>query len=246
MLKRARLLLLATAFMTLGTRAEANHPEKPLQEFISGNELYQQQKFAESLAHYDKALLSGWESPGLFFKQERFIEALVAYERACRLDPRDPDIAYNTRLVQTRLADHRAAPTSNPWQLLLETVSGRFTEDELTWFALIGTLGMLYLFIFARMSRDLKKFVPVAWIVFICVICVSYATLYAKIKLSGHEAIVVRATPARFEPFEKATTHFELLAGLKVVVIDRQNGWIKIQRPDQKTGWIPQEYLTIV
>ncbi|MFQ5901498.1 MAG: SH3 domain-containing protein [Thermodesulfobacteriota bacterium] len=48
---------------------------------------------------------------------------------------------------------------------------------------------------------------------------------------------------ARFEPFDRAETHFTLYEGMKVYIISLKDNWYKIRRSDKKVGWVEKEDL---
>ncbi len=51
-------------------------------------------------------------------------------------------------------------------------------------------------------------------------------------------AVAVSAAEAKFEPFQGATTYFRIPEGTEVRVLREQEGWLKIERADGKTGWV--------
>ena len=55
----------------------------------------------------------------------------------------------------------------------------------------------------------------------------------------GKKAIIlVESSDVYFEPFASATRHFLVFEGTQVIVLQRKDGWAKIERADGKIGWI--------
>ena len=68
-----------------------------------------------------------------------------------------------------------------------------------------------------------------------------------KITKIGAESIVVgEAVDVKFEPFDKATTFFQLNQGDNVIIIDQENGWRKIKRQDGKIGWVKSDNIEVI
>ena len=66
---------------------------------------------------------------------------------------------------------------------------------------------------------------------------------YLKVLSQENLAIVLSEIGSKFEPKEKATTHFELYEGDKVEILKETEGWAKIKRFDDKLGWIPNKNI---
>src|SRR6266699_3597580 len=85
--------------------------------FDQANSLYEEGKFTEAAAAYEKMLQQGRASPALyfnlgnaFFKAGQVGRAVLNYRLAERLAPRDPDIRANLKFARSRVATS-ATPT---------------------------------------------------------------------------------------------------------------------------------------
>src|SRR6266699_3853607 len=88
--------------------------------FDQANRLYEEGKFTEAAAAYEKMLRQGQASPALyfnlgnaFFKAGQVGRAVLNYRLAERLAPRDPDVRANLKFARNSVGP---APTPNWWQ----------------------------------------------------------------------------------------------------------------------------------
>jgi tetratricopeptide (TPR) repeat protein len=108
--------------------------------FDSANKLYEEGKFADAAAAYEKLAQSGETSAALyfnlgnaFFKSGQIGRAVAAYRTAQQITPRDPDLRANLQFARNQAQ----RPTLSPdrWQRWL----GRLTLNEWTVLAAVGT-----------------------------------------------------------------------------------------------------------
>ena len=67
--------------------------------------------------------------------------------------------------------------------------------------------------------------------------------LVAKLEIVSERAIILFTVEIKYEPEEKATTHFTAYEGWKVRIIKENAGWAKIERPDGLSGWLPRDQV---
>ena len=113
--------------------------------FDQANKLYEEGKFSEAAAAYDKMLEQGEAAPALYFnlgnalfKAGQVGRAVLNYRLAERLAPRDPDIRANLKFARNSVAT--GAVTSPSWW---QRWTGRLTLDEWT----VLTFGSLWLWL---------------------------------------------------------------------------------------------------
>ena len=120
------LLLLLT--LGWGRFADNARAADALNQFETGNKLYEERKFGEAGAVYQQIVNSGQASPALYFnlgnahfKSGKTGLAIIAYRRAEQLTPRDPDIRANLQFARNQVQGPTLRPTR--WQRLLGTLS---------------------------------------------------------------------------------------------------------------------------
>ena len=104
--------------------------------FDNANKLYEQGKFAEAAALYEKLLQSGHVADALyfnmgnaFFKGGQIGRAIAAYVQAQRIAPRDPDVRANLQFARNQVQ----GPTFLPERF--SRWLGKLTLNEWTWLA---------------------------------------------------------------------------------------------------------------
>lgn len=241
---------IAIAALALGPLKEAR-PQDAV--FATANNHYKNSEFKEAIAAYESILSQGRCSAALYFnlgnayfRRHQIGRALLSYERARRLTPRDADIQTNMQLARSQLAY-----VQPPRMKLLRRISRMPFQwvnlDEwsvavlLLYLVLMTVLGAMALRKTAR--RRLKGPAQALAVIFVLGLCL----MYVKIKDLGREALVVQPrAEARFAPFEKATAYFELSEGMNVLVIEEKQDWLKVERPDGKTGWVAGDGLALI
>jgi len=221
--------------------------------FAKANNHYKNGEFREAIADYESILAQGQASAALYFnlgnayfRRHQLGHALLNYERARRLQPRDPDIQTNLRLARAQRTYARPPRTG---------FLKRLSRIPFQWISLDeATIGVLLLYaalmtVLCIMTLQggwagrLKALARVLAVIFV----LGLSLLYVNIRSLGRDALVVRPrAEARFAPFEKATAHFELSEGMAVTVIEENQGWLKVERPDGKTGWVPQDTIALI
>src|SRR5688572_270653 len=123
-----RIWLVILLLATLG-RASASVKD----DFDAANALYEQGKFSEAAAGYEKILKDGAASPPIYFnlgnahfKVGAVGRALVAYRQAEKVAPRDAEVRANLRFTRNQVQGPTLRPT---W---LQNTLGRLTLNEWT------------------------------------------------------------------------------------------------------------------
>ncbi|MEO5357304.1 MAG: SH3 domain-containing protein [Nitrospirae bacterium YQR-1] len=220
--------------------------------FKKASALYMEGKYDDALKQYDSLLKEGYESGNLYYnmancyiKKSNIGYAILYYEKAKRLIPSDADLRANHDYAVS-LTKNRQTATVQSWiNRQLDRVYNLFTTNGLTIF-----LSLLYTLITTVLTISIynekaKKYAGLIILTAALLLLPSSYILYERI--SSTEAVVVNEkAEARYEPFDKATVFFTLYEGMKVVVIDRNNHWLKVKRSDGKTGWIHNDSIGVI
>src|SRR5262249_45435626 len=122
--------------------------------FDEANKLYEQGKYQEAIAAYQRLIVQNDVSAALYFnlgnawfKSGRTGQAIASYRLAQRLDPRDPDIRANLRFARESInADGAAAGRWQRWLNLM-------TLNELTF----GTALLLWLWLLLLAASQYRR-----------------------------------------------------------------------------------------
>lgn len=216
--------------------------------FDAANRLYEQGKFTEAVAAYEKLLESGAVSPAIYFnlgnafyKAGKIGNAIAAYRKAELSAPRDPDVRANLRFVR----DQIEGPTSPPgrWERWL----GRLTLNE--WAVLVSVSFWLWLCFLAAIQfrpawrpslRTLTLLSGSA--TGILGACLAAALLVDSAKTA---VVVTQEAVVRNGPLAQSPTAFVVHDGAELKILDRKNGWYKVSAAN-RIGWLKQHQVVVL
>jgi tetratricopeptide (TPR) repeat protein len=241
-------ICLAVLWMLAGASVLADpiRMREPEARFYKAAGYYEAGKYDQAIAEYTFLLNQGLESGPLyynlgncFFKKGELGRALLFYERARRLIPRDGDLESNYQYARSLVRRDTAAEAESWYVRIAGEIGGQFTVNEIVWFLSILYWVLVSGLILIGFIRSSKRYVLPVLIIVVVLAILGGTALYAKLAEIERTAMVIREdTEAKFEPFDRATTHFALHEGMKVQVLDRKDGWVKIARSDKKMGWV--------
>ncbi len=211
-------------------------------KFTNAVKAYHDAQYVEAVKLNESILMQGLFSPELYynlgnahFKLRHLGAAIVNYLRAHRLEPRDSDVKSNLSFARSMVDNYLPWP-SNP---LFTPVQQVFSNRELLWVgfwsvALTGAflLGGLY----GGMRR--KRLVLGVVLGIILSAYMAGAGIVRTLHQSGM-SVCVQKVDARFEPNLQATVYFKIPEGTEVKVLRIKEEWAKVQRSDNKIGWVP-------
>ncbi|MFA5163874.1 MAG: tetratricopeptide repeat protein [Patescibacteria group bacterium] len=247
------IFLLMALFSSLFLEAGFAFDNQETSAFNRANVYYEQANYDEAIKQYNSILETGWESGNLYynlgncyFKKGKLGEAIFYYEKARRFMPQDRDLESNYAYACSLIKDGIISSQVNLPVRLWNTLFEKLTIDGLTIlisaFFILILINILVSFFFAPLKKQALIFAIFLGLCFV----IGFIGLEGKKFLLNKEAIVVtEQAEAKFEPIDKATTHFTLYEGMKVKVVEFRDNWYKVRRPDNKSGWIEKSALSI-
>ena len=245
MKKAAFLTVMIIAVFTRPLPAAEQPQDDAWAMFIKAGFAYKEGKYAEAVAQYEDVLQKGVVSGALYynlanayFKDGRLGKAILNYERARELLPRDSDVLSNYKLALSKKEQNFPLPRQSAVQKAVEDALDYYTVNEYTvlTFVFVVIAGGLFLSALFFSWPRRKIFPAVTVCLTVSVLCLT--ALIAKMHIRTGEGFAVASTEAFFEPRQDATVHFTVQEGQKVKILKRDGPWMKIERPDQKTGWV--------
>ena len=238
-------IILLTFYFFNVSLSLAQNDVSPSAAFYRGNLQYKGGSYKEAIESYESIREKGFENGVLYynlgnsyFKDGQLGKAILNYERARRLAPRDGDLKSNYEFAVAQMKNNIEEEKS-----FLRDLIGRyndfFTKDEMAISLLFLYLlwGIIFLL---RFYLPLTKRILAPMLLITGVVFIVQAILFNfKIQSQRNLAIILQNTEAKFEPTLKATTHFPLSEGQKVIILDKEVDYLKIKRPDGKIGWVP-------
>lgn len=234
----ACMLLGCTAFSAVtATNAET--------DFDSANRLYEQGRFADAAATYEKLIQTGKVAPALyfnlgnaFFKSGQIGRAVAAYRQAEQLTPRDPDVRANLSFAQKQVQ----GPTLQMrfWQRAFSTL----TENE--WSAILAfALWLTFGLLIARQIKPSLAGSLRAWIWFASATtlalgaCLLLAITYNPTRQTA--IVIASETTVRNGPFDESPASFTAHNGAELRVLDNKNDWLQVTDGSRRIGWVKRD-----
>jgi len=242
------LALSALAFV-LSARTSLS-AESPSAAFDYANKLYEQGKYAEAAAAYEKLLQPGHTSPALYFnlgnaefKAGQIGQAIFAYRKVGQLTPRDPDLSANLQFARNQIQ----GPSLTPGRM--QAWLGRLTLNE--WTLLTATsLWLLLLSLALLQWRPAFRPALRNWLVFLSATvvllgaCLGAALCFGRYSESA--IVVSKDLPVRQGPFEESQTAFVAHDGAELRVLDQKDDWLQVSADPRRIGWLKRkDVLTI-
>lgn len=212
--------------------------------FAEAAEAYRNAKYDEAVQAGEKILSMRIESPQVYynlansyFKSGKTGKAVLNYIRAKDLAPRDADIRANLRFARALVVNGKSNAVPSRFSRVF--LSDHFSSDELKWlafffFAFAGVFFLAHCCMKTKSRRIMAGGVVLGmfWVFFLMGSVMKMANVAGR-------AVCTSSTEARFEPSAQATVYFKLSEGAEVKVLREKDGWQKIQRSDDKIGWVP-------
>jgi tetratricopeptide (TPR) repeat protein len=217
--------------------------------FDAANKLYEQGKFTDAAAAYQKLLQAGHVSPALYFnlgnayfKSGQMGRAVTAYRQAELITPRDPDVRANLQFARNQIQ----GPTiSMPgWQRWLI----RLSLNEWTWLGAACLWVWFALLIFVQWRPPLRNTLRKTVITLGLIAVVMNAGLLAALQVDRFtQTAVVVASEAvvRQGPLDESQTAFTVHDGAELQVLDRKDEWLQVTTDPRRIGWVRRDQVIL-
>jgi tetratricopeptide (TPR) repeat protein len=217
-------------------------------QFDAANKLYEEGKFPEAAAGYQKIIQSGSASGALYFnlgnalfKAGQTGRAIHAYRLAERIDPRDPDLRANLRFVRNQVQGPTQSP--NRWQRAL----GNLTLNE--WTGTTAFAVWVWLLLLSGVQlRDSWKPALRPW-VRLSGAAAALAGLCLALAFSAENrpSAVVTAAEAGVHngPLDESPVAFTAHDGAELEVLDKKGDWLQVSVGDRRLGWIHRAQVAL-
>jgi tetratricopeptide (TPR) repeat protein len=241
MITRLRLFL-TTSLLAASALASLARAEDAARLFDTANKLYEERKFSEAAAAYEKILTSGAASAAVYFnlgnaqfKSGEIGRAIVAYRHATQLTPRDPDIKANLQFARNQVQ----GPTLRPSRL--QRAFGLLSLNEWTGLT-AGAVWLTFLLLAAMQLRPaLRASLRATTLASGGTALAMGVCLIAAVRLnSTHDLAVVTARDViiRNGPLDESQTSFTANGGAELRVLDRKNDWLQVSDDTRRVGWL--------
>lgn len=233
---------------------------------VNGNSLYEQGKFIEAAAEYEKAISLGANNGHLYynlgnsyFRMARWGEAIACYRQALIELPRNPDLRSNLELARKHTVDSLPADTHALGQISSRLLYPKtfFSTHELT-IALVALYFLCWLIVAlqpllasASVSRYLVFFsggLSLLLLVLVFFVRINargapefaFQGSYGSLGVGVITSDVVNVSSGDSDQFQII---FVLHEGTEVDIGSKRKGWVQILLPDKRSGWVRQEHI---
>ncbi|HKS35655.1 MAG TPA: tetratricopeptide repeat protein [Verrucomicrobiae bacterium] len=216
--------------------------------FESANKLYEQGRFIDAAASYQKILQTGRVSAALhfnlgnaLFKSGQVGRAILNFRLAQQLAPRDPDIRANLQFARNSVGAGGSRATDR-WRRWVH----RLTLNE--WTAV--TVAALWLWFGLLVAGQLRPGFKRALRGYTAIAGATALLLGTGLGLAFYDrfhtlwaVVVTPESVVRYGPLEESQSHYKLRDGAEVIVTDRQNGWLEVVDSAGRKGWLRRDQV---
>lgn len=238
-----RLLALFFIVATVGNAQSMSTP------FDQGNTAYNNGDFEKAIEHYKEVLASGQHSAALYFnlgnayyRLNNVGESIYYFEKAKQLDPKDPDIQFNSSFANNMTIDAIDEIPQSQLAVLHEKVFSIMGVDAwgktivvFAWIALLCFVAFLF-----YNKSILKRLFFTAFIILMFFVLGAFLfTFFSHQKVVNTEYAIIFSEQINIwtEPNERADVQFILHEGTKVTLLDTLDEWQKIRIANGSEGW---------
>jgi tetratricopeptide (TPR) repeat protein len=253
--------ILVGAFLCLAVirnGAGAQNREDLASLFTQGNSEYQEGNFEAAEQHYRRILDAGVDSGPVYynlgnacFKQKRLGYAIYYWEKALQKLPTDHEIQENIDLARLMIVDRLETPEEPPPIRFLKRVSTMLTITQESWlllalFVVSNALFALYL-LTKNPRRSYRALIGclVVGFLFVLVGCSLSWKIYER-DYRKEGIVVEQKVDVRSGPGDENVTVFTIHEGIKVRVLQSNNGWCQVSLPNGWNGWLQQEFIRVL
>ncbi len=242
-------ILCTSILQTQASNAEAENAYNRKQ-YDKAAELFEHQ-----VAHHKQqgkqAAMLYYNLGNTYYRSGKIANAVLNYERALRLDPSNDLIRKNIAFANTRIEDKQMQKPQLIFTRWINAISNMLTANGWVAWAIVTFLLLLAsvgLFLFAKQIRMRQIFFysGIALLCF-CVVFNVFAYRQKQQSIANNQAIVMSPTlTVRTTPDESSSEIVMLHAGSKLVILQTQGNWYRIEAPNGDKGWVNKNKVEII
>jgi tetratricopeptide (TPR) repeat protein len=237
-----KIFLALMVIAAIAPSASAFPDDQAKSVFAQAIKAYHAANYADAIKLNESILAQGFYSSAVYYnignahyKLGHLGSAILYYLRAQALEPRDSDVKANLSFARSLVENYAPWPT-NP---LFAPLERSFTDQELLWsgfvvFALTG------IFLLAGLYSGTRRKRLVLGVVIGCGLGLYIIGSGVARAHRSAMSVCIKKVDARFEPSAQATVYFKVPEGTEVRILRSKEGWAKVERSDNKIGWVPE------
>lgn len=216
--------------------------------FDQANKLYEEGKFSEAAAAYQKLIEAGSSAPALFFnlgnaffKAGQPGRAVLWYRRAEALAPRDPDVKANLQYIRKNVS---STGSTMGWRVWLRTLS----LNEWTTLTVVAAwlwFGLLAVREWKPGLRPSLRGLTAGSGVAVLLLTAALFLAWQDEFRNQPAVIVVSEAVVRRGPLDESQSYFHLRDGAEVTVLDQKDNWLQVS-DGMRVGWVRRAQVELV
>lgn len=186
-----------------------------------------------------------------YYQQQKTADAILNYERAMRMQPHNKNIQNNLQLAKARInppIDEMPEVFYRQWWATVLGVMPSGTWGILSILTLWASAALGVLFLLA--SATIRKKQAFAGAVFCLVMAVLFHVFaynrYQTETGNNYAVLMQPNTALKKGPSDGSESITDLPEGAKVRTNERVNGWVRITLPDNREGWVNEKNLNTI
>jgi tetratricopeptide (TPR) repeat protein len=236
-------------FLLLASASRACAADATAPTFEMANKLYEEGKYSDAAAAYEKVAASGQVSAALyfnlgnaFFKAGQLGRAIAAYGHAEQLAPRDPDVRANLHFVRRQVPNPTLGPTR------LETWLANLTLNE--WTLLTAAAVWIFFLLLAALQRwpnaraTLRNYSVLMAIITVGLGACLVAA-YRETRMERTAIVIARDAVVRLGPLAESAEAFTAHDGAELRVVDQKDDWIAVSAGPGRFGWVRRDQVIL-
>ena len=252
MIKLTKIIIIFSIFILVNNAAKADHNQHV---FEQANKLYQQEKYEQSITKYLEIINNGYESWQLYFnlgnayyRIGQFGKAILHFERAYKLNPKNEDVEFNLRLVNTKVVDNIKTP---PLTEFINNVKYFLSMTALIWLTIGLYLGLTFIIIIRLIvrKRRIQRLLKIIVIPILIVLILTSSVFIMRVNEDTtvkYAILMTDKVDVLGEPSVNGTELFSLHEGAKFKIEESSGEWAKIRLAGGNVGWLKKDVFEII
>jgi tetratricopeptide (TPR) repeat protein len=219
--------------------------------FDAANKLFEEGKYADAAAAYEKMLADGQRSASVYYnlgtayyRAGQMGRCTAAFRKAEQLTPRDASLRANLQFVRKRVngEEKTVVPAWRAWLTLLTLNEGTLLTSTIlwAWFLLLAAGEWK-----PSLKPTLRTYTRTAGILLL--LTGGCLAVSAYVRLADTSAvIVVKEAVVRFGPLSESQTAYQLPDGAEATVLDTKEDWLQIRDLARRVGWVKRDQVIVL
>ncbi|PZF71389.1 tetratricopeptide repeat protein [Taibaiella soli] len=215
------------------------------------NNFYQQKQYDSAIVYYQQLAASQPTNAPLyynlgnaFYRSNKVGAAVLNFERALRIDPDYSAAADNLTLTQSRIAN-KITPIPEiffvSWWKNFTGATHANATAMISLLLFIVLIGILLLNRFQKPQWLRGQMIGGLAVIWLCSLIIS---IQSAVNAHSRDAAVVMQSDAPMMTSNQQTKTQSLIPeGTTVKIVSVKSGWIEVQLPDGRTGWLVETAL---